>query len=271
MPEFLVDATKCTRDGICLTECPAHFIELRAESPVPTWIPRADERCVSCGHCVAVCPQGAISLSTMPVDQCPDIRHDLAVSVPQVSEHLRARRSIRSYHDRPVERETLAALIYIARFAPSGGNSQPVQWLVAYDADLVRRLGQHTADWMRSALAEPGEHWWGLHRVMECWDAGEDIAFRCTAPHVIFAHAPKGVGPVACTIALTYVEVAAPAYGLGTCRAGFLTNAANDWPPMRQELGVPEGHTCFGALMIGYPRHEMRRIPLRNQARLAWL
>jgi nitroreductase/NAD-dependent dihydropyrimidine dehydrogenase PreA subunit len=271
MPTFAVDASKCRRDGICLSECPGHFIELNAGSPVPTWITGADERCVNCGHCVVVCPQGAISLSTMPVAHCPEIRQDLAIGVPQIDQHLRARRSIRAYRDRPVEREVLASLIDIARYAPSGANSQPVEWLVAYDTSLVRRLAQHTADGVRATLAEPGEHWWGLHRVMECWDAGEDIAFRGTAPHVIIAHAPKGVGPTACTIALTYLEVAAPAYGLGTCRAGFLTNAANDWLPMRRELGLPEDHSCFGALMIGYPRHEIGRIPLRNPAKVTWL
>jgi nitroreductase/NAD-dependent dihydropyrimidine dehydrogenase PreA subunit len=270
MPTFLVDATKCKRDGICLSECPIRLIELRDDSPAPTWIAGADERCVSCGHCVAVCPQGAISLSTMPVEVCPPVDRDLFFSPSQIEQHLRARRSIRNYQDRPVPRDVLARLVDIARFAPSGTNSQPVEWIVAYDGALVRRLAQHTADWIRTKLDEPRTYWL-LRRALDCWDAGEDIVFTGTAPHLVFVHGPKASGPTNFVIALTYLEVAAPVFGLATCWGGLLNDAASNWPPMRQELGLPEDHSCFGALMIGYPKHEMRRIPARNPARVAWL
>jgi len=272
MPTLLVDESRCIRDGVCLSECPLHMIELRDDSPVPSWVASMDGRCVECGHCVAICPEGALSLSTMPVELCPPINRDLFFTPSQVEHHMRARRSFRRYQDRPVPREVLERLIAAASYAPTGANSQPVHWLVAYDGDLVRRLAQHTLDWIRTFLDQP-EPWWGYRRVVECWERGEDIAIRGTAPHLIFAHAGKDApyGPrTSCTIALTYLEIAAPAYGLGTCWAGFLNGAANDWPPMREALGLPEDHQCFGAMMIGYPSHEFARVPTRKAGRVIW-
>jgi len=69
---------------------------------------------------------------------------------------------------------------------------------------------------------------------------------------------------------LTYLELAAPAFGLGTCWAGYFDVAANLWPPLKNALELPDGHTSFGAMMIGYPKYKYQRMPLRNQAKISW-
>jgi nitroreductase len=53
------------------------------------------------------------------------------------------------------------------------------------------------------------------------------------------------------TIALTYLELAAPAFGLGTCWGGFLNAAANAWSPVQKTLALPEGNTSYGVMMVG--------------------
>ena len=229
--------------------------------------------CVNCGHCVAVCPQGAISLSTMPVELCPPVQRDLFFSSAQVEQHLRARRSVRNYQNKPVPREILARLIDTARFAPSASNGQPVQWLVVCGREDVRKLAGQAVDWIRSLLQQPNQFSLRVPRAVAFWDAGEDILIAGNAPHLIFAVAPKAGSwsRVDCTIALTYLELAAPAFGLGTCWGGMLTLAVNGWPPMRQALGLTEDQACFGAMMIGYPKHEHPRIPIRNAAEVTWL
>ena len=97
---------------------------------------------INCGHCVAICPSGAMSHVTMRPEECPPVRSDWSFGPEQVEHFLRSRRSIRAYKKKPVGKEILNRLINIARFAPSGHNLQPVQWLVIYDSDHVQRLGQ---------------------------------------------------------------------------------------------------------------------------------
>ena len=272
---FVVDQDKCKQDGICVAECPMAIIELKDKNSLPNPTEDAEELCINCGHCVAVCPQGAMSLRKMNSEQCPPVRKDWLLNPEQVEHFLRSRRSIRTYKEQPVEREVLSKIIDIARFAPSGHNFQPVRWLVIYDSQEIRRLAALVIDWMRDLLEKGAPLAKALHmdRVVDAWgwESGVDRVCR-GAPHVIVTHAPKEerTAPQACTIALAYMELAAPSFGLGACWAGYFNVAANVWPPMQEALDLPEGHASFGAMMVGYPKFRYQRLPLRNEARISW-
>ena len=273
VPLFVVDEEKCIRGGICVETCPRWLIALENHAMVPVPTEDAEELCVNCGHCVAVCPTGAISLSTMKPEECPPVRKEWLLSPEQAEHFLRSRRSIRNYSDKAVDREVLSRLVQIACCAPSGHNSQPVQWLVIYESDEVQRLAGLTVDWMRNVINEQPALSASLHldRIVAAWDAGKDRVCR-NAPHMIVAHSPEDlpVARSACTIALTYLELAAPAFGLGTCWAGYFDVATNLWPPLKDTLKLPDGHTSFGAVMIGHPKYKYQRMPLRNQSKISW-
>jgi ferredoxin len=137
---FTVDPDKCKRDGICVSECPVQIIELKDQGSLPELVPGGAELCINCGHCVAVCPHGAMSLQTMALEQCPTLDKALLPTHRQIDHFLRSRRSIRVYKDKPVDREILASLIDVARYAPSGHNFQPVHWLVIQRRGEIKRL-----------------------------------------------------------------------------------------------------------------------------------
>lgn len=273
MSLFSIDETKCKRDGFCVAECPALIIEMKTRESFPAPIEGAEELCINCGHCVAVCPHEALSLKTMSPANCEPMRKELALSQEQVEHFLKSRRSTRTYKKQPVDRPTLAKLLDIARYAPSGHNLQPVNWLVIENTEHLKPLAGLVVDWMRDviehqpAIAQPMH----FDRVVAAWERGQDRIFR-GAPQLIVAHAPKKLGPAqaACIIALTYLELAAASLGLGACWAGYFNASANAYEPTMKALELPEGHQCFGAMMIGYPTYSYHRIPLRNEARITW-
>lgn len=273
MPLFIVDQRKCRRDGLCVAECPAKLIEIIGKEGFPSPVEGAEELCINCGHCVSVCPHGALSLKTISPEECRPVRDELLLGPEQCEHFLRSRRSIRAYREKRVPRDLLQRLIEIARYAPSGHNSQSVQWLVIEDAAEVGRLGALVADWMRFLLAERAEFALSLHmdRVVAAWDKGVDRILR-GAPHLILAHGPSTthLSQSSCFIALTYLELAAPSLGLGTCWAGYFTAAANFHPPLQETLALPEGHLPYGAVMVGYPMYRYRRMPPRNRPDIAW-
>jgi len=268
-----LDQEKCKRDGICAAVCPASIIELKTEAAFPSMIEGGDELCLRCGHCVAVCPHGAMSHAVMNTEECPPVRTELNLQPDQVEQFLRSRRSIRTYKKKQVDRDALAKLIKLASFAPSGHNAQPVNWRVIYDSDEVLRLAGIVVDWMRSLIKKGSPLATTLHmdRVVAVWEAGNERICR-GAPHVIVVHAPEGerTAPVACIIALSYLELASPAFGLGACWGGYFNTAANSWPPMAEALNLPEGHVSFGAMMVGYPKFKYQRLPLRNEPKVSW-
>jgi nitroreductase len=110
-----------------------------------------------------------------------------------------------------------------------------------------------------------------MDRVVAVWETGVERICR-GAPHVVVAHAPEDERSAqsASTIALTYVELAAPSFGLGACWAGYFNAAANFWPPMKEALSLPDGHVSFGAMMVGHPKYKYQRLPTRNAARISW-
>jgi nitroreductase len=110
-----------------------------------------------------------------------------------------------------------------------------------------------------------------LDAVVAAWDKGHDRFCR-RAPHLIVAHAAKTdpTAPAAATIALTYLDLAAVSRGLGACWAGYFNVAANLWPPLKEALGLPEGHVSLGAMMVGRPKYRYRRLPLRNEPQVVW-
>ncbi|MBU2551356.1 MAG: nitroreductase family protein [Proteobacteria bacterium] len=273
MSLFIVDRETCKRDGICVAECPVRIIALDGDGfPVPQ--DGADERCINCGHCVAVCPTASLTLKTMAPDDCQPVRRDLRPSMEQVREWVLSRRSIREYKPRPVEKDLLAELIDVARYAPTGSNLQPVRWLVVERPDRVHRLAGLVVDWMRDMVAgnkAPRDLLDRMARIIETFDSGYDYICR-GAPHMVLAHGPADLPATlpACIIALTTLELLAPAYGLGACWAGYFNSAAQSHAPLIEALGMPDGHQTCGALMIGYPKYAYHRIPLRNQAVIDW-
>lgn len=233
----------------------------------------AEDFCINCGHCVSVCPQGAVTLKTMKPEDLIAVQEGLLPGPEQVDHFLSTRRSIRAYKGSTVDRKVLERLIGIAGYAPSGHNAQPVEWLVVENTEEVRRLSGIVVDWMRFMVKEKPEMAGPLHldMVVARWDAGEDVICR-EAPHVVLAHGLKKnpMSSAACTIALTYLELAAYSMGLGACWAGYLGIAAAVFPPMIQALGLPEEHQVFGAMMLGYPKFKYHRIPLRKKPVVIW-
>ena len=155
----------------------------------------------------------------------------------------------------------------------SGHNTQPVEWRVVYDTGEVRRLAGMVVDWMRHVIKEQPDLAASMHldRAVAAWESGEERICR-GAPHVIIAHAQKDLRPAmaACTIAQTYLELVAPAFGLGACWAGYFNAASNLWPAMYEALELPSGHAALGAMMVGYPKYKYQRMPLRNDPKVTW-
>lgn len=273
MSLFTIDRKECRRDGLCVAECPAKIIEIIGEDGFPTPVDGAEGLCINCGHCVSICPHSALSLKTMSPEECLPVRNELLLGPEQCEHFLRSRRSIRAYSEKRVSRDLLQQLIGIAQHAPSGHNRQPVRWLVIEEAAEVRRLGGLVADWMRFLLAQRAEIAISLHmdRVVAAWDNGVDRILR-SAPHLVVAYGLSTLpaSQSSCFIALTYLELAAPSLGLGTCWAGYFTAAANFYPPLQEALALPEGHLSYGAAMVGYPRYRYRRMPPRNKPEITW-
>ena len=261
-----IDHGLCRRDGACSAVCPIGLFENDAEG-FPQFCADGDQRCIRCGHCVAVCGFEALQHADLPLHEAPLLDHSLQLEPAALDQLLQARRSIREFKSEPVPEALVREAIEAARWAPSAVNRQPVEWLVIQNTDEVKKLAGLVVDFLRTLDTLAPRY----AAFIEMWDQGKDPILR-NAPHLVVVHAPDDWdwSTVDSTIALTQFELAAVARGIGTCWAGFLMRAAVGHPPLRKALGIPEGHSVTGALMFGLPRYRYHRIPPRQAARIEW-
>jgi nitroreductase/NAD-dependent dihydropyrimidine dehydrogenase PreA subunit len=270
-----VDTNKCKKDGFCVLECPFSIIQLEGDNGYPTMVPGGEVLCPACGHCVAICPHGALSHERVPIESSPVIKENLTINEEQAVQFLRSRRSIRFYQDRPVEREKIQRLIEVARYAPTAANSQLVEWLVISDKSVLSTLASRTIDWLRKLLQDnPGlaKIYPPFQSILAQWDSGRDSVLR-NAPVLVVASAPKEAtnGMVDVTLALSYLDLLAPTMGLGTCWAGLLQGALLSLPSLKEVVDIPDGHSHHYPMMLGYPKVKgYFRLPERKRPKVTF-
>jgi nitroreductase/NAD-dependent dihydropyrimidine dehydrogenase PreA subunit len=271
MTTILVDQDLCTRCGICSVVCPMAVVEPADETNLPRVPDAKDGMCIQCGHCEVSCPSQALLLNLRPDEKVILPAGTGIITASDMATYLKKRRSVRYYTRDPVPKETILEVLDIARYAASGGNGQPVQWIVVHNSDRVQKIAGLTIEWMKTLQNTSHPMSGYIPRLIAGWETGYDVVCR-GAPHLLFAHIPEG-NPMAQTdaiIALTHFDIAAPAHGIGTCWAGFLAMAATSYDPLIKELGIPAGQKSAYAMMFGYPHYKIYGIPRRKPLQVAW-
>jgi nitroreductase len=128
-----------------------------------------------------------------------------------------------------------------------------------------------TIDWMRTLRNSSHPMSGFVQPLIAAWEQGRDSVCR-GAPHLLIAHVPDSApgASIDAIIALTHVDIAAPAFGIGTCWAGFLSMAAAAYLPMKEALALPMGRSFVFAMMFGYPRYKPFGIPRRNPVKVTY-
>ncbi|MCX6111891.1 MAG: nitroreductase family protein [Proteobacteria bacterium] len=270
---FHLNKNKCSGDGLCVNICPMNLLEFKEGEACPSIKKDKEKVCIKCGHCLSVCPHFAISIDGIDIENCPPIKSTDHVEFEKVVQLLRGRRSIRQYKDQPVEPKKITKLLDLASTAPTAGNSQQVGWLVIASKKDIHKLSSMTVDMLKDMVAKkhPMSQTYSLSDLIKAFDNGYDVVLR-EAPCLVIAHVPKNypIGVIDCSIALTYLDLAAPSLGLGSCWAGFLMMAIPQWEPIQKYLNIPEGNVCCGAMMLGYPKYKYQRMPFRKKAKIIW-
>ena len=272
MSLLTIDETRCKKDGICAAECPMAVIQWK-KGAFPAPGANASRMCINCGHCVAVCPHEAVIHEKLAPADCLAVEREMTLTTAQTEHFLRARRSIRNFKETPVEKETLSEMIRLASFAPSGHNMQPVRWRVLNGRDIVKEHTGMVIDWMKLTLKKNPKFAKSLHldMLIGAWKFGMDVVTR-NAPTLILAQGPEAnpTAPPACTIAMTYLDLAAQSFDVGTCWCGYFLIAASAHAPLAEKLGKNKGLKTYGAMMAGYPKFAYHRMPLRNAPDITW-
>ncbi len=278
MGKIEIDAQKCISCGECAVVCPSIFIPEEGKIRIVD-----EEHCTLCGHCLAICPVEAIDHEDLDKREFVDLPIGLPVSPEPLFSFLRSRRSCRFFVEREVSRQVLEKLVDIARYAPTGHNSQNFEFLVIQKKELIGDLASRTAIFygnLHKMLSAPGVHlppWLQAHMRgfrlnWEYYLQGKDRIFR-NAPALILIHAPAENPSSAqnCHLAMAHIMLQAHAMGLGTCVIGYFITAAERDPSIIEELGMPRQNKIFTCCTVGYPVLTFRKLVQRKPPAVRWM
>jgi nitroreductase/NAD-dependent dihydropyrimidine dehydrogenase PreA subunit len=266
-----VDSELCKSCGLCISECPFQVLE-KGPQGRPVMGAGKEPFCIQCGHCEASCPQQAIYLESSGLQGSPLLTAE-KISKEEIDRHIRSRRSIRRHKNESVDKKTLEALMDTVRYAPSGHNEQNVKWLMIRDKAELNKVNDILLAWLKQIAGtdSPFAKMFDVNGMIEMWENGINPIFY-DAPHlaVTYTHKDAMMGLINSTIALAYLDVALPAYGLGSCWAGFFYVISMLYPELAKKIGLPDEHVITGGMMFGYPKSKFHNIPKRNKIDLVW-
>ena len=160
------------------------------------------------------------------------------------------RRSIRSYTDEPIDRETLTYLLRCAIHAPTAHYLQP--WYYAAVTNKAM-LDEFNADFHQA---------YRDHRPGSTKPMNPDYHLFFHAPAVIFAYVNEKRGNpfsrLDCALGIENITLAATDLGLGSVVIGYSVAMLWEHPELNEKykklFNVPEGYEPVLSIAVGKPR-----------------
>lgn len=272
MPGIIIEKELCTRCNTCGSVCLMGIIVKATESTFPSVPEKNFGNCLRCGHCESFCTQKALTLDFLTEEKGGESVPDESVDPHELASYMKMRRSVRHFNSKPVSKDLISQVLDVARYAPSGGNGQPVKWHVVYDSSDVSKIASLTIEWMRTLINTSHPLSGYVRGIVLIWDRGVDYICH-NAPHLLFAHLPNADPSNDNTdaiIAMTHFDIAAPLYGFSTCWAGFVSMAAVEYKPLKDFIALPDDRRIAYAMMLGYSTYKVTSIPRRNHVDVSW-
>jgi len=182
------------------------------------------------------------------------------------------RRSVRSFEPRPIDEETIRALLDAAVRAPTAMHLEPWSFVIVQNAEALHRYSESAkAVWATAGSTDEALHMPRMGRGFGARTA--DPAFS------IFHHAgtlivicAKGVGPLVeadCWLAAENLMLAAGALGLGTCCIGSALPVLNS-PAVKAELHIPADIRAVAPIVVGVPAGPAAETTRKDPDILCW-
>ena len=273
-----INYEKCIGCGLCVIDCQCSDIKIKEGKATPL-----NKSCLNCGHCIAICPQNAVTIDIYDMGEVKEYNpEDFIIEPEKLLNSIKFRRSIRQFKNAPVEKEKLKSIIEAGRFTPTGGNRQPLSFIVVQEK--MHELTQKTVNVLYDLACnyEPNENdpisgeskryatmWKFMHRQFK---RGKDtLFFYAPAMIIVLSDKRLSVNPVVDgALAASNMELMANSLNLGACFNGFFT-FASDSDDIRNYLDIPDNKKVVTSLLIGYTDNKYLRTVPRKKSEIQWI
>jgi len=185
----------------------------------------------------------------------------------ELIEAIKGRRSVRSYEERPVSRETLMELINTGIYAPTGSNMQPWAFAVVEDRQLMQKWSDSAKESLLGEI-DKKPHLQRYKALLENKDFNIFHGAPCLL--LIYGSTTSTNYIYDCSMVAQNIMLAAYEKGIGSCWIGFATELGNS-PEMKQMLNVPGDYDLVAPLVLGYPQKKPSAVPRKEPVVFNWI
>jgi nitroreductase len=184
----------------------------------------------------------------------------------ELLELLKTRRSIRAFTSEPVSDDVVYKIIDAARWAPSGANSQPWEFVVIREQETKDRMAAIVLDHQelthKAELTRPAELRWpsAARPVSEPgWKSAPVLILVCGDPRVsksfpLLTYLERGTSHFVSGLAGAFLQMtlAATALQMG-CHWASAVGSPYCSAVIKELLGIPEDFIVYDMLAVGHP------------------
>lgn len=275
----LVRYEKCNSCGLCVQVCKDFSLKMVDGVPVVSNKPLFG--CLACGHCMAVCPSGAIEISgreMSPEDRFVFSGLEKKTGYEQLKNLMDGRRSIRDFKDREIDADTIQKIIDAAKSAPMGLPPSDIRLIVLKGREEVRSFSFDVIDYFRKI------EWLFSDRIVWMWRILGKETYQLMksfaqpmvrffldtrkkgqnyllydAPLAIYFLASPYSDPADPHIAATYAMIAAESLGLGSCMIGSVHPMIQSGArKLKQKWNIPKKTPAGIIVIFGYPKFKFK-------------
>lgn len=247
----IIDTDLCIGCGLCAKDCVAGYIYVE-NGKART----GNVGCISCGHCEAVCPQGAVRLTGFE-DESEEFDEQTRLDASELMRAIKTRRSIRQFRHKEIPDGIVQDIIEAGRLAPTASNSQNTEFIVLGSKQAL--LEKMAVKMFRTAvdIAKP------IVPFLKQQKINSRFFFK-GAPLVIVLTGNR----INASLAAENMAFMAEAHGLGVLFSGFFTVCVNSSRKIRRIMKMSRGEKAVTTLVIGYPNVKYHRTARREKAKV---
>ncbi len=182
-----------------------------------------------------------------------------------IIEALKSRRAVRSYEEKAVPESAVQTILEAATYSPTAINIQPWKFTIVTNKEEMKRFSDMAKGALLQTLPDVADE--GLERFKNSLKNPQFNIFY-GAPLLVFISGAKSSQFAVndCSMAAQNMMLAAYSLGLGSCWIGGAMLYANT--KGKAELGVPEDHQVFAAVIFGYPKGDFPKAPPKKPAEI---
>ncbi|MDU4935091.1 MAG: nitroreductase family protein [Peptostreptococcaceae bacterium] len=250
-----VNKDLCIGCELCKNDCPVNNIIIENKKSVIK-----NQDCLMCGHCVAICPKEAITMTGF--DELPiELTNKPILDSDELLMAIKSRRSIRKFKDKEVSSEIVKQIIEAGRYTPSAKNSQDVSYIIL---DNKKRIYEEVAVKFFRKI-KPIANIAIKHSKEVSID---DNFFFKNAPIAIMIVTKDKISG---SLAASNMALMAESYGLGVLFSGYFSDVANNSPKLKKLLSLKHRDHVITTLVIRYPDVKYRRTAQKETANVRYL